>query len=381
MAAFAALGDEVGVERVEQPPDMWWQRDTESPSALGISAFDRHLDVHWRRASYSSITSATHEQRPAVASESEVDVMSDEVMPGPSSLLLAALAAENNVDEARYRAVPLGLSAMPGGTLVGTLVHRVLESVAFDAEDLVAEVDQVLRHELGYYNVDVGNRDEVVRGLCTAIESPLGSEVGLRLSDVKREDRLDELGFELPLAGGDDAMARQDNDLQVSDIASLLVQHLDPADPVYAYADRLRDPALGGSQLRGFLTGSIDLVVRLRDGRFLLADYKTNRLGAPDETLSAWNYRPGVIQAEMSAAHYPLQALLYSVALHRYLRWRQPDYEPARHLGGVLYLFLRGMSAVETTLFSEAPCGVWSWRPPAALVTALSDLFDQGVRR
>ena len=45
----------------------------------------------------------------------------------------------------------------------------------------------------------------------------------------------------------------------------------------------------------------------------------------------------------MQRAHYPLQALLYTVALHRYLRWRLPGYDPDAHLAGVLYLFLRGM--------------------------------------
>ncbi len=154
-----------------------------------------------------------------------------------------------------------------------------------------------------------------------------------------------------------------------------------PGDPMYAYADRLRDPAFGDDPLRGFLTGSLDLVLRLPDGRFMLADYKTNRLAAADETLTAWHYRPAAIEAEMAAAHYPLQALLYSVALHRYLRWRQPGYDPARHLGGALYLFVRGMSAPEPTFFGDTPCGVWSWCPPAPLVTALSDLFDRGVRR
>ena len=49
----------------------------------------------------------------------------------------------------------------------------------------------------------------------------------------------------------------------------------------------------------------------------------------------------------MAAAHYPLQALLYSVALHRYLRWRLAGYGAEQHFGGVLYLFVRGMSAVE----------------------------------
>jgi exodeoxyribonuclease V beta subunit len=81
----------------------------------------------------------------------------------------------------------------------------------------------------------------------------------------------------------------------------------------------------------------------------------------------------------MEAAHYPLQALLYSVALHRYLRWRLRGYEPQRHLGGVLYLFVRGMSAVEPARVDDRPCGVWSWQPPAHLVESLSDLFDRGA--
>ena len=62
-----------------------------------------------------------------------------------------------------------------------------------------------------------------------------------------------------------------------------------------------------------------------------------------------------------------LQALLYTVALHRYLRWRLPGYDPDRHLAGVFYLFVRG-----------APGGVFSWRPPGELVAALSDVLETG---
>ena len=78
----------------------------------------------------------------------------------------------------------------------------------------------------------------------------------------------------------------------------------------------------------------------------------------------------------MIGAHYPLQALLYSVALHRLLRWRQPGYDPDRHLGGVLYLFVRGMAGPDTPRVDGVPCGVFSWRPPEALVAELSDLLD-----
>ncbi len=152
-------------------------------------------------------------------------------------------------------------------------------------------------------------------------------------------------------------------------------------DPVARYAPHLRDPALSGV-LRGYLTGSLDLVFRLPGDRFFLADYKTNKLGPPGETLTSWHYRPEALQAEMVAAHYPLQAILYAVALHRYLRWRLPDYEPETHFGGVLYLFVRGMSAAEAgEADAVSPPGVWSWRPPAAFVEAVSDLFDRGVPR
>ena len=71
----------------------------------------------------------------------------------------------------------------------------------------------------------------------------------------------------------------------------------------------------------------------------------------------------------MQRSHYALQALLYSVALHRYLRWRVPDYDPDADLLGIHYLFLRGMVG------SADGSGVFSWRPPGALVAALSDLL------
>ena len=46
----------------------------------------------------------------------------------------------------------------------------------------------------------------------------------------------------------------------------------------------------------------------------------------------------------MQLHHYPLQAHLYLVALHRFLQWRLDDYQPDRHLGGYAYVFLRGVS-------------------------------------
>jgi exodeoxyribonuclease V beta subunit len=80
--------------------------------------------------------------------------------------------------------------------------------------------------------------------------------------------------------------------------------------------------------------------------------------------------------AEMLRHHYALQALLYAVALHRFLRWRLPGYDPERHLAGVVYLFVRGMTGA-----GGGERGVFGWPAPAGLVPALSDALDDGEGR
>jgi len=107
-------------------------------------------------------------------------------------------------------------------------------------------------------------------------------------------------------------------------------------------------------------------------------DYKSNWLAGPEEPLTAFHHRPAALAAVMERHHYALQALLYTVALHRYLRWRLPGYSPQRNLVGVAYLFLRGMIGPHTPTVDGLPCGVFGWRPPAALVAELSDVLDRG---
>ena len=109
--------------------------------------------------------------------------------------------------------------------------------------------------------------------------------------------------------------------------------------------------------------------------RYVVVDYKTNKLGDPERPLTALDYTPALMTEAMLHSHYPLQALLYSVVLHRYLRWRLADYDPDRHLGGILYLYVRGMCGPETPVVDGHPCGVFAWRPPAAMVVELSDLL------
>jgi exodeoxyribonuclease V beta subunit len=257
--------------------------------------------------------------------------------------------------------------SLPVGVGFGTAVHRVLEAADFTAPDLGAELAPVIPD-------GAGDPDVLVQSLHEAIETPLGPLLGdRRLRDLRREDRLDELQFELPIAGGDDPVGQ----LTVAGLASVLRERLEPSDPLFGYAERLDDPALR-SAVRGYLTGSIDLVLRI-GARFAIVDYKTNWLGPPEVDLLLWHYRPDALKAEMLRAHYGLQAILYSAALHRYLRWRVPGYSPDEHLAGVFYLFLRGMAGADTPTVGGQPCGVFAWRPPSGLVEAVSQVLDEGA--
>jgi exodeoxyribonuclease V beta subunit len=364
-------------------------RGAGAATALAAARLDRTLDLAWRRTSYSALTAQAHDARPVagVTSEPEVRRVDDEgPEPGPDDVLDGAPTAGAAADPARYDgtasalhavlAVPSPMADLPVGAGFGTLVHAVLETADLTAPDLTAELAAGVTAELDRHPTPAVDPDALAAALVPVVRTPLGPLAGGRaLADLAPRDRLAELDFELPLAGGDTPGAS----VVLGDLIPLLRRHLAPDDPLVAYPDRLAP--LAHQPLRGYLTGSIDAVLRLGDPeRYVVVDYKTNWLGpiGPDgpEPLTAAHYTPDRLAAAMLDAHYPLQALLYAAALHRFLRWRLRGYNPGRHLGGVLYLFLRGMCGPDGPAVDGVPCGVFSWRPPAALVTALSDLLD-----
>jgi exodeoxyribonuclease V beta subunit len=338
------------------------------PSDLGTRHFHRSIDTAWRRTSYSGLirvfeTAGTT----GVSSEPEVTELDDEI--GDIPLAEAASGSD----------VPSPMAELPAGAKFGTLVHAVLETTDPFAVDLAAELEAQIRVHSAWWPVDVPAA-ELAAAMVPMHDSPLGPLAdGLTLRQIGRQDRLRELDFEFPLAGGD--LREAAPDIRLADVGVLLRSHLPVNDPLASYADRLISDPFGGQSLRGYLSGSVDAVLRIPDGsghRYLVVDYKTNWLGDPDRLLTAADYdRPRLAEA-MLHSDYPLQALLYNVVLHRFLRWRQSDYDPARHLGGVLYLFLRGMCGPDTPVVDGHPAGVFSWAPPAALVTALSDVLDAG---
>lgn len=335
---------------------------------LAVRSFDRGVDVGWRRTSYSGLI-RVEEAHGEVLSEPEVASLDDE----------PEVEEPVGVARADVEPVPSPMADLPAGAAFGTLVHGVLEHADPDAPDLRAELRRHVVDQLGRAPMDVG-AGALADALVPMHETPLGPLApGVTLGQVALRDRLRELDFEFPLDGGD---ARAPlGEVLLRDLAPLLRHHLADDDPLSPYADSLERPPLGDQPLRGYLSGSVDVVLRLtgeHGPRFVVVDYKTNLLGDPDRPLTAADYAPRLLAEAMLHSHYPLQAMLYSVVLHRYLRWRLPGYDPEQHLGGVLYLYVRGMCGAATPLVDGHPAGVFSWTPPAALVTALSDLLDGG---
>ncbi|MGZ4960301.1 MAG: exodeoxyribonuclease V subunit beta [Methylomonas sp.] len=120
-------------------------------------------------------------------------------------------------------------------------------------------------------------------------------------------------------------------------------------------------PKLAAANLNGLLKGFMDLVFEYQ-GRYYVADYKSNWLGHHDDSYN---------QANMDEAirhhRYDLQYSIYLFALHRLLKSRLPDYDYDQHVGGAVYLFIRGIQANSA--------GVHFERPPKALMEKLDQLF------
>ena len=351
------------------------------PEDLDVARFDRDVDRAWSRTSYSRLTAPADAERATGVAPVEPETAHTDDEPGeadgvggPGVVVDAPSAPDDDADP-ELLAARSPLADLPGGTEFGTLVHTVLEHVDPHAPDLEQVVADEVERRLRRARMEV-DPVALTDGLVAALRTPLGPVLGGRaLVDVPRADLLPELEFELPLVG---ATGDGDGRARLADVADLLDAHLPTGDPLAHYADVLRGAGFT-RVLRGYLTGSIDLVVRVVDDgvpRYVVVDHKTNRLGVAPR--SAADFTPAALADAMVHGHYPLQALLYAAATHRLLRWRQPGYDPAVHLGGVAYLFLRGMTGPDVPHVHGQPCGVFGWRPPASLVVALSELLDSG---
>lgn len=212
----------------------------------------------------------------------------------------------------------------PRGARPGIELHSLFENIDFQADEAaIAKEVQRTTARLGLANGQW--QDVALNWVADVLSSPI-DDSGFRLKDIAAADTIDEMEFHFPLTDQRE-----------------LIQTIQ----AFGYLPRTESIAL---PVNGIMTGLIDLLVRSQD-KYYLVDYKSNHLGN-----HLTDYTPPSLQQAVTHHQYDLQYLIYTVALHRFLRARLPAYQYHTHFGGVRYLFLRGMDGnTQNGVFSDNP--------------------------
>jgi len=336
---------------VPDPATERYQPGADRPDAQAAREPRRLLRGDWWMASFSALTRelepAALPQAASVEEDRYLDAQTDSraaVLPVASDL--APPKDDTVAAEPRY-------NAFAAGSAYGTLLHDLLEWQLGEGWPLLradAPSSQQRRwQQLLAARCDALQLDEPMRELlpawlaqiiATDLPVPDGGIGPLRLADLDLQTAWPEMSFTVLTHG-----------VTAQCIDRLITAGIEPGRP--------RD-ALRPNVLQGLLIGFMDLVFE-HEGRYHVLDYKSNKLPG---------YGPAELGAAMLAHRYDVQAVLYLLALHRLLRARLPDYDYERHVGGALYLFLRGID--------QPGAGLYRLRPPRALIEALDQAFAAG---
>jgi exodeoxyribonuclease V beta subunit len=258
-------------------------------------------------------------------------------------------------------------------------MHTVYEHIDFTATDLPLEVARVVdTYVTGSLLRE--HRQQIIDGVVLSLRTPLGGLIGpTTLAEVSSADRLNELNFEMGLAAFSQGV-------MVNNIGKVLVQCLEREnrfdDVLMPYARMLASDAFA-VPLYGLMNGSIDTLIRFSQDaqqRLFVTDWKSNRLDEDGMAYVIDGYSRESMVNAMEHHHYPLQALIYGTAVHRYLRSRAGSGKPLPSIAGMAYFFIRGMVGEPTPTENGHRHGVFTWEAPQGLWQELSDEISGAVK-
>ncbi|MXP67747.1 exodeoxyribonuclease V subunit beta [Pantoea sp. Aalb] len=247
---------------------------------------------------------------------------------------------KSNIEQNEYKIESLTPHDFPRGVKSGIFLHEIFQSLDFMHSPSKHELSEHLSRN-GY---SLSWQPMLNQWVTNVLNVQLNKE-GIKLFELSPNNRLIEMTFYFPI-----------NHL-------LEVQKLDE---IMRYNDSLsaEGPILNIPKIYGMLKGCIDLVFRWHNKYYIL-DYKSNWLGSE---LNSYNL--SAMRKSMITHRYDLQYQLYTLALHRYLKYRMPNYNYEEHFGGVFYLFLRG---INVNSFSN---GIFYIRPTFNCISKLDNLLN-----
>jgi exodeoxyribonuclease V beta subunit len=293
----------------------------------------RSVNSQWRMTSYSGLVKQSQHSH-ATITDLELSV--------PAFDMDSASDEELEDSEASAQT----MFSFPRGARPGTLLHTVFEEIDFTEPN--SEQNQLIVAELlerdGVDSSWLPVVMEMVSKVLNADLMPNQASGGLppsqslKLRDKTQDHLLVEMEFVLPLELL--SAARFNQITQANDGLSAQAEHLD------------------FRPVQGMLKGFIDLVFE-HQGKYYVLDWKSNHLG--DDVA---DYHQTALQQAMLDHRYDMQYQIYSLALHRFLRQRLPDYQFEEHFGGVYYLFLRGIDG-------QSDSGIFYTQPSERLLDEL----------
>lgn len=299
----------------------------------------RSIYSDWLLTSYSNISHQRHQENDFIAEE--LAKAADEKPEQPVEEFIAKDMAAGEL--------PLRF-AFEKGTNPGSFLHAIYELADWRGKDESLSIQKVASEQAQRYGIEAFDIVQMQQWIEETLYAPLLlNSDELKLVDIPNASRIPEMEFYLPLS-----------EVHENAFNQLLKTFQFPAKANY-------DFGLSNGKLKGMLKGYIDLTFE-HNGKFYVADYKSNYLG-DDYT----DYQAQSLDEAMRDHDYYLQALFYSVALHRYLSVRIANYSYQQHMGGACYLFVRGMHP------AEKGSGVLHFLPDEKLVVALDGLFKGEV--
>ena len=310
---------------------------SEKEKAYQARKVTRLPDVAWKLSSYSSLTASSLQR----GRQLEQDARDYDMVAVP-------------VEERRQQDGPRESRERSGGDIIdfpasattGHCLHAIFERMDFQDE---SGWKDIINGVLASYPPmeDAGNRDDQISRIYGMLKDVMGTPMpgGFKLADVPVRRRFSEFEF------------------------AYSVRHLDPAQLMgLLHKHGCRIPLLNFDVLEGYLRGFMDLVFE-NSGKWYVLDWKSNKLGT-----TAADYSGPSIDEAMFGHAYELQGLIYLTALHRYLKRRINAYHYREHIGGILYLFVRGVRPAWPS------AGIWHKLPEPELIEALDALFSSGAQ-
>jgi exodeoxyribonuclease V beta subunit len=328
------------------------QAQTEAPQGLASQGNDAELPQlkalqltkpvsrAWRLTSYSAISSQqVHLDMPAPGQ----DEGQDQVL----NLVQGEELVEQSSLNSELAQNPFSFER---GANAGSFLHGVLENIDLQKPEQLAEV---ITQQSTWFGIGEEWHGCLEYWLADVLLAPFSAETetatqtdmqrpNISLSQLAANQVKVEMEFHMPL-----------HEVKVGDFNHIINQY---------FKQHARDYQF--EQLNGMIKGFIDLMFEF-EGKFYVADYKSNHLGDSYD-----DYHDPAMEQAMTGHDYHLQAILYTLALHRWLKYKLPNYDYHTHIGGAYYLFIRGMSQ------TEPGNGVYFVLPEKSMIEALDDLFS-----